>query len=164
MLSVAVVFGVAASVGLVACAANGQLGEGNVGDAGANVGDLPPTANAMVLKSEQLHLLEGRSVLEALQADVPALHIAQSSDCPSLSLRGPNPTPGLIEPTVYVDGAAASNTCVLEDLSTDQIARVEVYPSGFTPRPGYAPNARGLILLFTRHAAGDTEAPRGIRH
>ncbi len=163
MMSAAVVLGLA-SLGLAACAANSQLGEGSAGDADGSVGDLPPTANAMVLKSEQLHLLEGRSVLEALQADVPAVQIAQSSDCPSLSLRGPNPTPGLLEPTVYVDGAAASNTCVLEDLSTDQIARVEVYPSGFTPRPGYAPNARGLILLFTRHAASDADAGRGIRH
>jgi hypothetical protein len=163
MMLAAVVLGMA-SFGLVACGMNGRPAEGPAGDAEADVGDLPPTAHAMVLKSEQLHLLEGRSVLEALQADVPSLHIAQSSDCPSLSLRGPNPTPGLIEPTVYVDGAAASNTCVLEDLSTDQLARVEVYPSGFTPRPGYAPNARGLILLFTRRAAGDTDAGRGVRH
>ncbi len=157
----ATVFSVAAAVVLGACAGNGRgVREGSAQPSG---GELPPTANAMVLRIDQLDLLEGRSVLEALEADMPAIRIRETNSCPTLALRGPNPTPGLTEPTVYVDGAAASNTCVLEDLSTDQTARVEVYPSGFTPRPGYAPNARGLILVFTRHARNDPGAGLGDR-
>jgi hypothetical protein len=30
------------------------------------------------------------------------------------------------------------------------MALVEIYPMGYTTRPGYATHAHGLILLFTR--------------
>jgi len=49
-----------------------------------------------------------------------------------------------------VDGARATDTCVLESLRATDIGRVEVYPQGFTSRPGYRTHAEGLILVFMR--------------
>ncbi len=164
MVSVAWVLGTVLLVGVVGCARNGAP-EGGAGEDGSDDGaELPATANALVLRGDQLRMENGRPVLEALRAELPEVHIGMGSSCPALAMRGPDPGLGQPEPTVYVDGVPASDTCVLEELPTDLVARVEVYPSGFTPRPGYASNASGLILLFTRGASADGGAALGIHH
>jgi hypothetical protein len=115
-------------------------------------------ANARVLVRSQLDVEQGRPVLDAIHAYLPQVSIVQGSTrCPSLAMRGPNVFPGVAEPTVYLDGVPAGDTCLLEDLPADQVARVEVYPSGVTTRPGYRPNANGLILLFSRRASERAE-------
>ncbi len=164
MVSVTWVLGTVLLVGLVGCARNGAS-EGSAGDEGEDgAGELPATANALVLRGDQLRLEEGRPVLDALRAELPQVRIGTAGNCPSLAMRGPDRGLGQPEPTVYVDGVPASDTCVLEDLPTDLVARVEVYPSGFTPRPGYAANASGLILLFTRNGSEGRGAALGIHH
>ena len=45
---------------------------------------------------------------------------------------------GAVNPHVYVDGTRTTDTCVLDSLRTTDVERVEVYPQGFTTRPGYA--------------------------
>ena len=57
---------------------------------------------------------------------------------------------GAIKPHVYVDGTLSADTCILESLRTNDVRSVEVYPQGFTKRPGYATHAHGLILIFMR--------------
>ncbi len=152
--------GVVVLAGLAGCASNGALGAGPAGQAAANAAaGLPPSANAMILQRNELDAQQGQTVLDVMRADLPAVHIATAATgCPSLAMRGPNVFPGISEPTVYLDGQPASNTCLLEELPADQVARVEVYPMGNTPRPGYEPNSSGLILLFSRRAADDVGA------
>ena len=59
-------------------------------------------------------------------------------------------------PIVYVDGARAIDTCILESLRTQDVESVELYPMGFTSRPGYASHAHGLILVFLLGATQTT--------
>lgn len=68
--------------------------------------------------------------------------------CPSIDMRGRKSLVGPSDPVVYVDGARASNTCVLEMMSTRAVKRIEVYPMGVTSRPGYKNHPNGLILVF----------------
>jgi len=42
----------------------------------------------------------------------------------------------------------ATDTCILESLRAQDVESVEIYPMGFTTRPGYASHAHGLILVF----------------
>lgn len=91
------------------------------------------------------------SVLSAMQGKIPNFRIQRrNGQCPELSLRNDVRFRGLVNPHVYVDGARATDTCILESLRTEDVQRVEVYPMGFTTRPGYGTHANGLILVFMR--------------
>jgi hypothetical protein len=70
--------------------------------------------------------------------------------CPEISLRTNVSFQSDVNPHVYVDGTRSTDTCILETLRTDDVQRVEVYPQGFTTRPGYGTHAYGLILVFMR--------------
>jgi hypothetical protein len=93
------------------------------------------------------------TVLAAMSSKIPNFHVQRhSGQCPEISLRSnvslqPG---GEVNPLVYVDGTRTSDTCILEMLGTVDVERVEVYPQGFTTRPGYATHAHGLILVFMR--------------
>jgi hypothetical protein len=95
------------------------------------------------------------TVLAAISGKVPNLHVQRHAGrCPEINLRNnvslmPG---GDVNPQVYVDGTRTSDTCILETLRTEDVERVEVYPQGFTTRPGYATHAHGLILVFMRSA------------
>ena len=145
--------------GLAGCAGNAALGAASAGSrVGAPTPDLGAGANVRVLDRSQLEVEQGRPVLDAIRAYLPQVRIVQASTaCPSLAMRGPNVFPGVAEPLVYLDGEPAGDTCLLEDLPADQLARVEVYPSGVTARPGYRPSSNGLILLFSRRATEGAE-------
>ena len=91
------------------------------------------------------------SVLAAMAGKVPNFRTQrQSGGCPLLSLRGRASFRSIANPHVYVDGTRATNTCILESLRTIDVTRVEVYPQGFTTRPGYGTHSYGLILVFMR--------------
>ncbi|HEX7119061.1 MAG TPA: Plug domain-containing protein [Longimicrobiales bacterium] len=90
------------------------------------------------------------SLLQVMHRRIPGLEVRDHSPCPAISLRGQNTAPGITEPAVYVDGARATNTCVLSGLTAADVERVEIYPMGVTPRGGYATNAHGLILVFMK--------------
>lgn len=91
------------------------------------------------------------SILSAMQGKVPNFRIQRhSGQCPELSLRNDVTFRAVVNPHVYVDGARATDTCILESLRTEDVQRVEVYPMGFTTRPGYGTHAHGLILVFMR--------------
>ena len=93
---------------------------------------------------------EHGTLLDAMVRNVPSIQVGDLGRCPALSLRGPNTMPGIADPKVYVDGARAVDTCILTMLYPGDVERVEVYPMGVTTRPGYAPHAHGLILVFMR--------------
>lgn len=121
---------------------------------GGSTGDDPDGGvsfdrGAVVLSGPALEDGAG-SVLGAMTGKVPSLRVHQTGGCPEITLRSYVSYVGISNPHVYVDGTRATDTCVLESLRTNDVQRVEVYPQGFTRRPGYGTHAPGLILVFMR--------------
>ena len=93
------------------------------------------------------------TVLAAISGKVPNFRVQRRGNrCPEITLRN-NVSFTAQEnanPDVYVDGTRATDTCILDTIRADDVDRVEVYPQGFTTRPGYGTQATGLILVFMR--------------
>ncbi len=111
------------------------------------------SAGATVLTAEELHAATG-SVLRALVGKVPNMNVrfVGGERCPSIALRRARDINGYNFPLVYLDGTRSNSTCILETLPAAELDRVEIYPQGFTTRPGYSTSSHGLILLFSRTA------------
>ena len=91
-------------------------------------------------------------MLRYLYARIPGMQVDYSSPvCPRVHIRGRKSLIGSSDPIVYVDGARTANSCVLDDLHTRDLSRVEVYPMGVSNRPGYEAHPNGLILVFLRN-------------
>jgi len=109
---------------------------------------LPPTtAGSVILTGEALSADPGRTVLDVIRRAMPQLRVSGSSQytrCPVLELRGKDSVAGSSNPDVY--------TCPLVTLQAMEARRIEVYPLGITPRPGYPSSSHGLILIFVQRA------------
>ena len=93
------------------------------------------------------------SLLDTMEGRVPGMQIQRHPDrCPEVALRSHIPFNSPINPQVYVEGTRTSDTCILNQLTTDNVESIEIYPMGVTLRPGYATHAHGLILIFLRGA------------
>lgn len=102
--------------------------------------------------------IEGRpNLLQVLVARISSMEISRRGACPDVIFRGRSSMQGSSSARVYVNGQPALNTCVLEMVSTWDVERVEVYPSGIVRRPGYPVSSTGSILVFTK--AGEGAAP-----
>ncbi len=135
------------TVAATACAS------GPISESSAGVGPLPGNnhTGGMVLSGPDLYEHNG-SLLRYLYARVPGMTVDYGSPvCPKVYIRSRKSLMGSNDPIVYVDGARTANSCVLEDLYTRDISRVEVYPMGVTNRPGYEHHPNGLILVFVRN-------------
>jgi hypothetical protein len=128
---------------LTACSAMNQIGE----ETGRSAG----IGNAIVIEDESLESSRG-SVISILQTNVRGMSVSRTEICPHIVLRGGSRTQ-TSEVLVYLDGQRISDTCILDALDADALARVEVYPSGVTQRPGYRSNNGGLILVFTKNGS-----------
>jgi hypothetical protein len=94
---------------------------------------------------------ETGSVIDAMVGRVPNFRVQRlEGTCPQISLRTHVSFQSVTNPHVYVDGTRIADTCVLDSLRARNAELVEVYPMGFTTRPGYATHAHGLILVFLR--------------
>jgi hypothetical protein len=90
-------------------------------------------------------------VLGVMEGKVPNLKVRRNSrGCPLVDIRQQVAFQRAIQPQVYIDGMRTSDTCILESIRSVDVESVEVYPMGFTKRPGYATHAHGLILIFMR--------------
>jgi hypothetical protein len=127
------------------CVAFSGSGEGESGA-------LVPTRSgtAYVLSGEQLSQ-RGTDVLSTL-GRLSAVQVRRGGTCPSVQMRGQKTYMAETSPYVYVNGAHAGNTCLLEMMRSEDVGLIEVYPNGVTLRPGYEPNPNGLILIFLRGA------------
>lgn len=129
------------------------------GPAEANQNGVTHEGGAFVLTGMALEDGPG-SVVAALSGKVPNFRLQRlSGQCPIITLRNAVSFRNVVNPHVYVDGTRATDTCVLESLRTVDVDRVEIYPQGFTKRPGYGTHAHGLILVFMR-SAGDRVGSR----
>ena len=92
------------------------------------------------------------SLLAAMSGKVPNFRVRRPSadPCPEITLRGHSSFQNVANPLVYVDGSRTNDTCILDSIRSDDVERVEVYPQGFTTRPGYGTHGPGLILVFMR--------------
>ena len=108
------------------------------------------SGGAFILTGRALSDTRG-SVLRAMEGKVPNLKIRRTARaCPEINIRNQMAFQRRIQPYVYVDGTLSVDTCILESLRSHDVESVEVYPQGFTKRPGYATHAHGLILVFMR--------------
>lgn len=91
-------------------------------------------------------------LLAAMSGKVPNFRVQRRGNrCPEITLRNNvSFSQENVNPDVYVDGTRATDTCILDTIRADDVDRVEVYPQGFTTRPGYGTQATGLILVFMR--------------
>lgn len=114
-------------------------------------GPSPKRGTASVVITGKELARDGRPLLDVMRTRVPGLQITLAgSQCPEVLLRGRSTLITQSNPSIYVDGEHASNTCILNSLNSADIARVEVYPQGVTSRPGYLADPYGLILIFMR--------------
>jgi len=119
-------------------------------------GRLPSTTGgAVIIRGQALSADPGRTILDAIRRAMPQLHVSswsQYSRCPNIELRGKDSVVGSSNPDVYVDGTRTVDTCPLVTIQASETRRVEVYPLGVTPRPGYPSSGHGLILIFVQRA------------
>lgn len=104
-----------------------------------------------VLTRAELRRSGGGDLLTALAGRIALMRVERrsaASPCPVITLRGDRTVIGSRNPMVFVDGTEMSDTCVLQQIRTDDVSSVEVYPGGLTQRPGYRAHANGLIVIF----------------
>jgi hypothetical protein len=107
--------------------------------------------SAIVLTGGQL-VDSGPTVIDALSSAVANLTVQRRDGrCPEITIRGAKTIYGQRGPVVYLDGTRLGDTCVLSQLSTRDIERIEVYASGASPDPRYGAGTSGLILVFSAH-------------
>ena len=106
--------------------------------------------SAYVFDEAQLQPSADGTLLTALAARMTSMNVLRGGECPQIELRGRTTVARATNPGVYVDGARATNTCVLETLNVADVHRVEVYPMGIAQSGAYEAQAGGLILVFMR--------------
>ena len=117
-------------------------------------GEVRNMGSATVVSGHDLHDTGG-SVLRAIMGKVPNMRVTYTvgmNRCPSIAMRTFEDHRGTDRPSVYVDGTHVNDTCILETLDAREVDRVEIYPMGFTHRPGYTSHNGGLILVFLRQS------------
>lgn len=104
-------------------------------------------SSSVVLNGDELRA--GESLLMSMVGRMANLEVLRSNRaCPEIHLRGRQSILNAGTPAVYIDGARAVNTCVLDEIAPIDVRRVEVYPMG--AHSGYASDRSGLILVFMR--------------
>lgn len=129
--------------------------------AAAGVSDLPGRNNAAgyVLSGRSLRE-HGGTLLAYLYGRISGMEVDYSAiPCPSVAMRGRKSLFGSTDPVVYVNGARTANSCVLEELRTRDLQRVEIYPMGVANKPGYEAHPNGLILVFLLDGPGNDIGP-----
>lgn len=87
--------------------------------------------------------------LQSLRNRVPSMTVSErSGECPRITFRGQRSIRNQDNPAVYVDGTRMIDTCILTQISTAEVERVEVYPGGTTSRVGIQRSPFGLILIY----------------
>jgi hypothetical protein len=96
-------------------------------------------------------LTTGGLLLDALVHRMPYMQVTRpTGSCPVINLRGQRLGRTTDNAAVYVDGTRMRDTCVLLQILSSDVDRVEMYsvsagrPDGFRPGPG------GLIVVYRR--------------
>lgn len=150
------VLGLALIAGLAGCATAASRPTGSAEPA---AGAPAPIGYVRVISGSTLADNPGLNVLQVIARAMPDIRVAQTpGGCPVVWIRGASTIFGSPNPSVYVDGTRAGDTCVLSSFSAVNVSRIEIYPLGVTSRPGYDVNSNGLILIFTKRASDEIGA------
>ena len=107
----------------------------------------PSATNAHVVRGSEMSGI----LLNSLQTRVPSMTVSRvSGECPRIVFRGFRSMRNQAPPSIYVDGTLMNETCILEQISANDVDRVEIYASGNTGRPEIASNPFGVILIYRR--------------
>jgi hypothetical protein len=105
------------------------------------------SGGVVVVTGRQL-LSRGGNLLDALRGRVSNMRIErQQGRCPVIALRGQKTIVGSTNPNIYIDGTRMTDTCSLDQLPILSVDRVEIYPGGISPPPGYVAAANGVIIV-----------------
>jgi hypothetical protein len=107
------------------------------------------TTGAIIIRRAEMRT---GTLLEGIKPRLPMMNVSQQAgQCPLVTFRGVRTFGAAADPpSVYLDGTLLTNTCPLNELSTNQVDVVEVYTSGSSGRPGVQRNPSGVILIFSR--------------
>lgn len=107
-------------------------------------GERAPDRSAIVIQGSELV----GSLLDGLRTRLPAMTVStQNTACPVIIFRGTRSIRNQGNPSVYVDGTLMADTCVLQQINSNDVDRVVIYPSGLVSEPGVRQNASGVILV-----------------
>ena len=107
------------------------------------------TDGGVTILTSDLLQRQSRSLLDLMKARIPSITIVDDEPCPDVYLRGRSTLTTASNPTIYVDGQRANNTCVLDMMDVLDMERVEIYPNG-QPKGGYQSSPYGVILIFMK--------------
>lgn len=89
------------------------------------------------------------SVLDALHSRVPSARVSQQpTGCPTIMFRGARSIRNQRNPSVYVDGTLMLDTCILQQISSTDVDRIEVYANGMVSRANVQPDPFGIIMVY----------------
>jgi hypothetical protein len=104
-------------------------------------------AGAMVLTGEEL--ASAPVLLDALAQRVPTLRVQRrAGECPIVIIRGQAAGRQTGSAAVYVDGTRMRDTCILLQIQSSDVERVELYPVASRRPQGFPAGAGGLILVY----------------
>src|SRR5687768_17470274 len=84
-----------------------------------------PSTSGTVIKGSEL----GGNLLESMRGRVGAMTIGYPPNaCPAITFRGARSIRNQANPDVYVDGTRMLDTCILQQISANDIDFIEVYP------------------------------------
>jgi hypothetical protein len=100
--------------------------------------------SAVVINGEDM----AGNLLDGIRTRVRTMTIRrQSGACPTIIFRGTRSAERQGNPSVYVDGTLMSDTCILQQIPSDDVDFVEIYPSGISSRPNIRRNPFGVIFV-----------------
>lgn len=102
------------------------------------------TGSAIIIQGSQL----SGNLLHGLRSHIPGMRVTTpAGQCPRILFRGELSARGHGNPTVYVDGVMMIDTCILNEISTNDVERVEVYVGGNSPYGNLQRNPFGIIFI-----------------
>lgn len=110
--------------------------------------DPPISAGGTVIRGEELRASSVR-LLDGLRGRVSSMQVSHvGGGCPQVILRGARTIVGSTRPEVYVDGTRMTDTCILDQIRSVEVERVEIYAGGARAQGAYRSSPNGLIVVF----------------
>jgi hypothetical protein len=107
-----------------------------------------PGSDAAIILDAEDFTTGSNVLLEALDQKVPTLRVNRNAGaCPVVMVRGQAIGRQTGSAAVYVDGTRMRDTCILLQLQTPDVSRVELYPTAGSGPPGMIPGPGGLIVV-----------------
>jgi hypothetical protein len=105
------------------------------------------SSGGTVIEGEELRA-GGVRLLDGLRGRVSIMQVSHGGGCPQVVLRGPRTIAGSTRPEVYVDGTRMTDTCILDQIRSAEVERVEIYAGGARAQGAYRSGPNGLIVVF----------------